>query len=202
MKSLIKSITFVKSSADLKTCPAADKHEYAFAGRSNVGKSSLINLLANNRNLAKISGVPGKTQLINHFLVDEKWYLVDLPGYGYAKTSKKNREIFADMVNGYILNRSNLVTVFVLIDCRIPPQQNDTDFMNFMVENGIPFSIVFTKTDKLGANVVHQKTEEYKKTLLDRWESIPPVFYSSAEKKTGAEEIIGYIEKLNQEIVL
>ena len=202
MTPLIKSISFVKSSPDYKSCPTPEKHEYAFAGRSNVGKSSLINMLARHKGLAKTSGVPGKTQLINHYLIDDGWYLVDLPGYGYAKTSKKNRELFQKMLQGYLLNRNNLVSVFALIDCRIPPQKSDISFMNFMVTNGVPFALVFTKTDKLGPLVLSRNIENYKHTLLEIWEDLPPIFITSSEKSTGGDALIEYINMLNLQIQL
>ncbi|MDA0740722.1 MAG: ribosome biogenesis GTP-binding protein YihA/YsxC [Bacteroidetes bacterium] len=196
----INSAEFVKSSAELKECPAPTKNEFAFIGRSNVGKSSLINMLMQRKDLAKTSGRPGKTQLINHFEINEDWYLVDLPGYGYAKTSKKNRAIFQEMITNYIKKRDNLINTFVLIDCRHVPQKIDLEFMEWCGTEGIPFSIVFTKIDKLGSSSLMKQIAQYKKKLLLQWEALPPVFMTSAEGKSGREEVLRYIDEVNKSI--
>ncbi len=196
----ILTTEFLMSNTDFKLCPPPDKPEYAFIGRSNVGKSSLINMIANNNKLAKISGSPGKTQCINHFLMNKDWYLVDLPGYGYAKTSKKIRETFSKMIKDYLLFRENLVCVFILIDSRHSMQKNDLDFINWMGENSVPFSIVFTKADKLGVNVLKNNIEKYKSDLLNYWETLPENFVSSSESGLGREEILDYINSLNQKV--
>ena len=193
----IKTAEFVISNTDYKTCPTPKIPEYAFIGRSNVGKSSLINALANNKNLAKTSGKPGKTQLINHFLINKKWYLVDLPGYGFAKTSKTKRIRFHKMISEYLLNRSNLMCLFVLIDSRHNPQKIDKEFMQWLSEERIPFAMIFTKTDKLGKTILAKNINLYKLEMLKEWEEIPITFISSAQKKEGTNEIITYIEGLN-----
>ena len=193
----IKTAEFVISNTDYKICPAPQIPEYAFIGRSNVGKSSLINALANNKKLAKISGTPGKTQLINHFLINKNWYLVDLPGYGFAKTSKIKRAEFHDIISSYLLNRTNLMCLFVLIDCRHAPQAIDQEFMQWLAENEIAFVLVFTKIDKVKKNMLLKYLEEYKLEMLKRWEELPKIFISSAEKKTGISKITTYIEQLN-----
>ncbi len=199
----IKNATFIKSSSKVSECPSSDRPEYAMIGRSNVGKSSLINMLTNNAKLAKISGNPGKTQLINHFDIDKSWYLVDLPGYGYAKTAKTNRVLFGKMIKQYILTRKNLINLFVLIDSRHSPQKNDIDFMTFLAKEHIPFSIIFTKTDKLASHELKKNTDEYISYMLTKWEEMPPYILSSAINKTGKEEILEYIEQwkhvINQE---
>ncbi|MCC5917894.1 MAG: YihA family ribosome biogenesis GTP-binding protein [Cryomorphaceae bacterium] len=189
----IKQVEFVKSSTNLKQCPTADKPEFAFIGRSNVGKSSLINLLCNRNKLAKISTRPGKTQLLNHFLVNEAWYLVDLPGYGYAKVSKGQRKIFKGMMLNYLEGRRTLLCTFVLIDSRLSPQQVDLDFIQWMGEKGLPFALVFTKTDKLGKNQVQSNIALFRKTLIKDWEELPPIFLTSAFKKEGRDELLAYI---------
>ncbi len=189
----IKKAKFLKSSSDNKGCPAPDRPEFAFIGRSNVGKSSLINMLCNEKSLAKTSSKPGKTQLINHFTVDEKWYLVDLPGYGYAKTSKTNLEKFESLISNYISKRKNLVCLFILIDSRLDVQQIDADFMQWCSEKEIPFCIAFTKIDKLGKNQWASNLAHYKKRLLTRWEELPTYFETSAENKLGKKEILDYI---------
>ena len=189
----IKKVSFLKSSSELHQLPKGKLPEFAFVGRSNVGKSSLINALCNRKKLAKVSGTPGKTQLINHFLVDDNWYLVDLPGYGYAKVSKKLRTGFSMMVSGYVQSRANLFNVFLLVDSRHEPLENDLDFMHFLGRIGIPFSIVFTKSDKLGLNKLNESVSHYKKVLSETWEELPPIFITSAEKKKGTEEILKYI---------
>ena len=193
----IKTAEFVISNTDYKRCPSPQMAEYAFIGRSNVGKSSLINALVNNKNLAKTSARPGKTQLINHFLINKTWYLVDLPGYGFAKISKTKRAEFHDMISEYLLNRTNLMCLFVLIDSRHNPQAIDQEFIQWLAENEIPFVLVFTKTDKLGKTVLLKNIEEYKLELLKQWEELPEIFITSAEKKTGVSEIATYIEQLN-----
>jgi GTP-binding protein len=181
-------------------CPKNDKPEYAFIGRSNVGKSSLINMLMNHKGLAKTSGRPGKTQLINHFLVDEKWYVVDLPGYGYAKVSKSSKRDFQQLITSYLRIRESLVCVFVLLDSRLEPQKNDLEFLQWLGENQVPFAIVFTKLDKLSSNEFGKNMARYKKRLLVDWESLPPIFATSATSKTGREEVLAYIGKLNESI--
>jgi GTP-binding protein len=196
----IISADFVKSSAKLEECPKPTKNEFAFIGRSNVGKSSLINMLMQRKDLAKTSGKPGKTQLINHFEINEDWYLVDLPGYGYAKTSKKNRAVFQRMITTYIKERPNLINTFVLVDCRHDPQKIDLEFMEWCGMEGIPFSIVFTKIDKLGSSALMEQIARYKKKLLLQWEELPPVFMTSAEGRTGREEVLRYIDIVHQSI--
>lgn len=174
--------------------------EFAFIGRSNVGKSSLINMLCNHKNLAKTSATPGKTLLINHFLIESKpdnqWYIIDLPGYGFAKRSKKVQDEIENMISTYILQREQLANVFLLIDIRHDPQNIDREFMDWLGENGVPFSIVFTKADKLGPVKARQNAEKYMKTLLDVWEELPPYFITSSEKKQGRDEVLDYIEKI------
>jgi GTP-binding protein len=181
-------------------CPKDTKPEYAFIGRSNVGKSSLINMLTNNKKLAKTSATPGKTLLINHFIINKEWYLVDLPGYGYAKRSKTEVAKLDQMIRGYILQREQLVNVFVLVDIRLEPQQIDLEFIDWLGQSGVPFAIVFTKADKLTANKANQSVEAYKKKLLETWEELPPVFLTSAEKKQGRDEVLDYIEQINREL--
>ena len=193
----IKTAEFVISNTDYKMCPAPIIPEYAFIGRSNVGKSSLINALANNKSLAKISGRPGKTQLINHFLINKNWHLVDLPGYGFAKISKIKRADFHDMINEYLLNRPNLMCLFVLIDSRHKPQAIDQEFMQWLAKKKIPFIMIFTKCDKIGKTVLLKNLERYKLEMLEMWEELPEIFTTSAEKKTGLNEITTYIEHLN-----
>ena len=186
------------SNSQVSKCPKENLPEYAFIGRSNVGKSSLINMLTNHKNLAKTSGRPGKTQLINHFLVNEEWYLTDLPGYGYAKVSKNQRKDFEKLITNYILNRKNLVHLFVLVDIRHTPQKIDLEFMEWCGENGISFSIIFTKSDKLKTvNSIENNIKVYQKILLETWEELPNLYITSAEKKTGGEEILKYIEETN-----
>lgn len=193
----IKSISFVKSSSKWQECPKLEIPEYAFIGRSNVGKSSLINAIMNKKDLAKTSQTPGKTQLINHFLVNEEWYLTDLPGYGYAKVSKSMRKDFEKIITNYILHRDNLVNLFVLVDIRHSPQKIDLEFMQWCGENNIPFSIVFTKEDKLTSGMINEKRENYRQLLLETWEETPPMFTTSAVKKSGAKEILSYIDEMN-----
>ncbi|MDG2087086.1 MAG: ribosome biogenesis GTP-binding protein YihA/YsxC [Flavobacteriales bacterium] len=194
---VIKTAEFIVSNTDYKNCPKADTPEYAFIGRSNVGKSSLINALTNKKSLAKTSGKPGKTQLINHFLVNKEWYLVDLPGYGFAKTSKVRRAIFHEMINNYLINRSNLHCLFVLIDSRHQPQSIDQDFLQWLAESQIPFVMVFTKSDKLGKRALENNIETYKSEMIKNWEYLPKIFISSAEKKKGLQEILDYVMCLN-----
>ena len=194
----INTAEFVISNTKLSLCPEPDRAEYAFIGRSNVGKSSLINYLVNNKGLAKTSGRPGKTQLINHFIINDEWYLVDLPGYGYAKTSKVNRKKWEQFIADYILKRENLLNLFVLIDSRIPPQKIDLDFMEWLGIKGIPFSIVFTKIDKLSSKQLNKNLLDYKKEMLKYWEEMPQSFTSSATGKLGKEAILNYIESINE----
>ena len=195
---VIKTAEFVKSSGKWQECPEPTLPEYAFIGRSNVGKSSLINALMNHKDLAKTSGTPGKTQLINHFIINEKWYLTDLPGYGYARVSKTLRKDFENLIINYILNRKNLVNLFVLIDSRHTPQKIDIEFIEYCGESGIPFSLVFTKADKLKPNVVLANVEKYRQKLLKTWEDLPEIYVTSAEKKTGGDEILAFISQTNQ----
>lgn len=197
---IIKTAKFLMSNTDIKKCPPADRNEYAFIGRSNVGKSSLINMLTNHGKLAKISSSPGKTQTINHFLINDEWYLVDLPGYGYAKCSKTLRAKFKAMIETYILKRSNLVNLFVLIDSRHDAQTIDLEFINWLGSNGVPFSIVFTKADKSGVNALRTQLNKYENKLLEYWENLPVRFVTSAVEKTGKEDILNYIEDLNKQI--
>lgn len=198
---LIKTVEFVKSSEKWQNCPEPNIAEYAFIGRSNVGKSSLINAMMNRKDLAKTSQTPGKTQLINHFIVNEEWYLTDLPGYGYAKVSKVQRKDFEKLITNYILNRKNLVNLFVLVDVRHSPQKIDLEFMQWCGESGIPFSIVFTKADKLKAGAVTKNVEAYQEILLQTWEELPQIFVTSAEKKEGGDKILDFIENTNMYLV-
>lgn len=195
---VIRSAEFVKSSGKWQDCPDPNIPEYAFIGRSNVGKSSLINAMMNRKDLAKTSQTPGKTQLINHFYVNEEWYLTDLPGYGYARVSKVQRKDFEKLITNYILNRKNLVNLFVLIDVRHTPQKIDIEFIEWCGENGIPFSIIFTKSDKLKPNAVLKNVENYKNELLKTWEGLPEIYITSAEKKEGTEAILNFIAKTNE----
>lgn len=195
---VIKSAEFVKSSQKWQECPEPKIPEYAFIGRSNVGKSSLINAMMNRKDLAKTSGTPGKTQLINHFLINENWYLTDLPGYGYAKVSKTLRKDFEKLITNYILNRKNLVNLFVLIDIRHTPQKIDMEFMQWCGESGVPFSIVFTKSDKMKPNAAKKNVEDYRTELLKSWEELPEIYITSAEKKEGGDQILQYITATNQ----
>jgi GTP-binding protein len=193
----IKTAEFVISNTNYRICPAPKMAEYAFIGRSNVGKSSLINAIVNQKNLAKTSGRPGKTQLINHFIINKEWYLVDLPGFGYAKISKTKRAEFHDMISKYLLNRTNLMCLFVLIDSRHKPQDIDKEFMQWLSEKRIPFVMAFTKTDKLGKVVLVKNIGTYKAEMLKAWGELPQIFITSAEKKTGTKEICDFIEQLN-----
>ncbi|MBP5306776.1 MAG: YihA family ribosome biogenesis GTP-binding protein [Paludibacteraceae bacterium] len=192
----IKSSEFIISNTDVRKCPEGDLPEFAFIGRSNVGKSSLINMLTNHKGLALTSSLPGKTLLINHFLINKTWYMVDLPGYGYAQRGKKQRELLRQIIESYILRREQLYNLFLLIDCRHAPQQIDLDFMHFLGENGVPFSIVFTKTDKLSHKQLTDNLRTYKEQLLEEWEELPPVFLTSSEKKQGREELLNYIDEI------
>jgi GTP-binding protein len=194
---IINTAKFIISNTDVSKCPTPNLPEYAFIGRSNVGKSSLINMLTNHKGLAKISGKPGKTQLINHFLINDNWYLVDLPGYGYAKVPKTQREKFEQFISEYILTRQNLMNVFVLVDCRHSPQKIDLEFMEWLGENGIPFSIVFTKLDKLKPNEKKKFLPVYQKEMLKVWEEMPPVFITSSSTGEGKEELLEYIDDIN-----
>jgi GTP-binding protein len=194
---IIKEAKFVISSSDVAKCPKTMLPEYAFIGRSNVGKSSLINMLTGYNNLAKTSVRPGKTQLINHFLINDEWFLVDLPGYGYAKTAKSLRETWEKFIRKYLLTRENLYCVFVLIDSRHEPQKNDLEFMTWLGENEIPFVIVFTKTDKLNKTELQTYETAYTSKLLEFWEELPAVFVSSSEKQLGRDEILSFIEQTN-----
>ena len=196
----IKSANFVISNTDYKLCPQDGKPEYAFIGRSNVGKSSLINMITNRKGLAMTSSKPGKTMLINHFDINEEWYIVDLPGYGYARRSKDSREQLQILIEDYILEREALTALFVLVDSRHKPQQIDLEFMQWLGENGIPFSIVFTKGDKQGPVKLKQNVDEYKQELLKAWEELPPIFVTSSEKRVGSEELLSYIHSINESL--
>ncbi|WP_312822640.1 ribosome biogenesis GTP-binding protein YihA/YsxC [Epilithonimonas sp.] len=198
---VIKTAEFVKSSQKWQNCPEPTLPEYAFIGRSNVGKSSLINAMMNHKDLAKTSQTPGKTQLINHFLVNENWFLTDLPGYGYARVSKSLRKDFEKLITNYILNRQNLVNLFVLIDVRHTPQKIDLEFMQWCGESNIPFSIVFTKADKLKAGGANRNVEAYKTELLKTWEDLPNIYVTSAEKKTGTDDILNFVSETNQFLI-
>lgn len=193
----INTAEYVISNTELKFCPEPDKPEYAFIGRSNVGKSSLINMLTNHKGLAKVSGKPGKTQTINHFIINDEWYLVDLPGYGYAKTSKSKRNLFKGFIDTYIRKRENLVALFLLVDSRHEPQKIDLDFMEYLGENQIPFNLVFTKIDKLSSSEMLKNLETYKRKLLSKWEALPPLILTSATSKKGGDEILNFIEHNN-----
>ncbi len=195
---VIRRITFTGSSPSLKLCPPPDLPEYAFTGRSNVGKSSLINMLTQRKNLARTSSTPGKTPLINHFLINDSWYLADLPGYGYAKVGREKRRSFRKLVTEYVLQRSNLMSLFLLIDARHPTLTNDHAFMDFLGNKGIPFVIVLTKTDKLSSNELQKNLRRIREKTLERWEELPPLFLTSARKGTGREEILDFIDKSNQ----
>lgn len=194
-KPFIRNALFIKSSSKLGECPNTDQAEFAFTGRSNVGKSSLINLLTGRKNLAKTSSTPGKTTLINHYHMDEKWFLVDLPGYGYAKRSKSERKKFGPLIEDYILGRENLYCLFALIDSRLNPQPIDLSFIHWLGVNSIPFCVVFTKTDKLGKNQLHQNIQNFQDALLETWEELPRFFFTSSQHKTGREELLGFVEK-------
>lgn len=188
------------SNSDVSKCPEGNLPEYAFIGRSNVGKSSLINMLTGRKGLAKTSSMPGKTLLINHFLINGSWYIVDLPGYGYAKRGKDMRDKLRNMIEGYVGRREQMTNLFVLIDSRHAPQKIDLEFMQWLGENGVPFSIVFTKMDKIGKVVGAKNVEAYKKILLGDWDELPPIFLTSSEDKRGREELLGYIAEINQSL--
>lgn len=189
------------SNSQVAKCPKDRLPEYAFIGRSNVGKSSLINMLTNCKNLAKTSGRPGKTQLINHFKIDDRWFLVDLPGYGYARVSKTTKQVFQRFITDYFEQREQLVSAFVLVDIRHEPQKIDVEFMQWLGERAIPFAIIFTKADKLKPQAIERNVAAYKEALLEWWEEFPPYFVTSAQNKTGKEELIQYIEQTNQTII-
>lgn len=193
----INTAKFILSNTDFKKCPKQDRPEYAFIGRSNVGKSSLINMLTNQKSLAKVSGRPGKTLLINHFVINDAWYLVDLPGYGYAKISKSIGAKLNGVIRSYIQGRENLTCLFVLIDSRHEPQKPDVEFMQWLGEQGIPFKIIFTKADKLTKSMLYRNLEVYKKALLEDWEELPGFFITSAESRLGKEELVNFIEETN-----
>ena len=194
---VIKSARFVISNTDIRKCPQDGKPEYAFISRSNVGKSSLINMLTSQKKLAMTSATPGKTLLINHFLINENWYLVDLPGYGYAKRSKSQNEQLQHIISSYILGREQMTLLFVLIDCRHAPQKIDLEFFRWLGENGVPFSIIFTKADKLTKGNLGANVKAYKEALLEEWEELPPVFVTSSENALGRDEVLGYISEIN-----
>jgi len=196
----ITSAKFVISNTQLSKCPQDGKPEYAFIGRSNVGKSSLINMLARNKKLAMTSSTPGKTLLINHFLFNEQWYLVDLPGYGYAQRGKKQQEKITQIIETYILEREQMTCLFVLLDCRHEPQKIDLEFMEWLGENGVPFAIVFTKTDKLSGGKLKMNIDTYKKVLSEQWEELPPIFTTSSEKNLGRKELLDYIDEINKNL--
>lgn len=195
---IVNSARFVISNTDVAKCPQENRHEYAFIGRSNVGKSSLINMLTKHKGLAMTSATPGKTMLINHFLVNDEWYIVDLPGYGYARRGKESRDQLREIIENYILNRSQMTNLFVLVDSRHEPQKIDMEFIEWLGENGIPFSIVFTKTDKMGTEVAKKHIADYCEKLLETWEELPPIFVTSSQTGRGREELLDYISQLNQ----
>ncbi|WP_232780577.1 ribosome biogenesis GTP-binding protein YihA/YsxC [Capnocytophaga cynodegmi] len=197
---MITKAEFIVSNSDVNKCPSERIPEYAFIGRSNVGKSSLINMLVNNKNLAKTSGRPGKTQLINHFKINNNWFLVDLPGYGYARVSKTTKKTFQKFITQYFEKRQQLVCAFVLVDIRHEPQKIDLEFMQWLGENAIPFAIIFTKADKLKPNAIERNIENYKNLLLETWEEFPLYFVTSSENKTGKEELLQYIDGINKSL--
>ena len=197
----VKSARFVISNTDIEKCPNNNLPEYAFIGRSNVGKSSLINSICNKKALAKTSSKPGKTQLINHYLINDKWFLVDLPGYGYANASKTKKEIFQSFITTYFIKRKQLINAFLLIDIRHEPQQIDVNFMRWLGNNQIPFSIIFTKSDKLKSHALNEKLNNYKQIMIHEvWESLPPIFVTSSLKNKGGDDILNYIDNLNSEL--
>lgn len=197
----IKSAEFVISNTDITKCPDTGFPEYAFIGRSNVGKSSLINMLTNKKNLAMTSSKPGKTLLVNHFLINNQWYLVDLPGYGYATAGKSMKEKLRDIIETYILEREQMTNLFLLLDCRLEPQKIDLEFMEWLGENGIPFSIVFTKIDKLSNYKLNDHLKVYRDKLFEQWEELPPIFITSSEKQLGKDELLDYIDQINQTLL-
>lgn len=194
---VIKSAEFVISNSRVEKCPTTGLPEYAFIGRSNVGKSSLINMLTARKGLAMTSQKPGKTQLINHFIINEAWYLVDLPGYGYARLGKDSRDSLRRMIEDYVLERKELVLLFVLLDCRHDPQKIDLEFIQWLGEEGVPFALVFTKADKLSKGRLAANVEAYKAKLREEWEELPPIFVTSSEERMGRDELLGYIEEIN-----
>ena len=196
----IKQAAFVVSNTQVAKCPTHKLPEYTFIGRSNVGKSSLINMLTNHKGLAKTSSKPGKTQLINHFLINKEWYLVDLPGYGYAKVSKQSKKTFQQFITDYFKKRRELVCAFVLVDIRHDPQKIDLEFMQWLGENAIPFAIVFTKADKLTEKQIQEHVASYSEILLQQWEEMPPYFITSSENRLGKEDLLSYIETINQSL--
>lgn len=196
----IKSATFVVSNQDVSKCPKNNLPEYAFIGRSNVGKSSLINMISNQKKLAKTSGRPGKTQLINHFLINDNWFLVDLPGYGYARVSKSQKNTFQKFITNYFKQRKQLVCAFVLVDIRHDPQPIDLNFMQWLGENNIPFCVVFTKSDKLKPKAIENNIERYANILLNQWEELPRFFITSSTKYQGKEELLTYIDDINSSL--
>lgn len=195
---IVNTARFVISNSDVAKCPTDNLHEYAFIGRSNVGKSSLINMLTNRKDLAKTSSTPGKTLLINHFLVNDSWYIVDLPGYGFARRNKEGRAEISRIIKSYILNRKQMTNLFLLIDSRHSPQKIDLEFMEWLGENEVPFSIVFTKLDKLTSSAAKKAIENYLSVLLEQWEALPPIFKTSSEDKRGRDELLSYIEEMNK----
>lgn len=195
----IKQAQFISSVGRLDQCPTADRHEFAFIGRSNVGKSSLLNMFMSRKGLAKVSQKPGKTQTINHFLVNDQWYLVDLPGYGYASVSKDLKAGFGKMIDFYVTKRTNLDCLFVLLDSRVPPQRIDLDFILWAGEHGVPMALIFTKTDKLSGNELTKSMKAYERKLLEIWEALPPNFVSSAETGRGKEEILNFMQTVMSE---
>ncbi|MBP6936834.1 ribosome biogenesis GTP-binding protein YihA/YsxC [Bacteroides sp.] len=196
----INNAEFVISNTDVTKCPASTFPEYAFIGRSNVGKSSLINMLTNRKSLAMTSSTPGKTMLINHFLINESWYLVDLPGYGYARRGLKGKDQIRTIIEDYILEREQMTNLFVLIDCRLEPQPIDLEFMEWLGENSVPFSIIFTKADKLKGGRLKMNINDYLRALREHWEELPPYFISSSDSRLGRVEILDYIESINKEV--
>ena len=197
---IIHTAEFVISNTNISKCPSDDKNEYAFIGRSNVGKSSLINMLTNRKNLAKTSSTPGKTQLINHFIINNEWYLVDLPGYGYAKVSKSKRNVWSGFIKDYIIKREQLTNLFVLIDSRHEPQKIDLEFMNELGKSGIPFSIIYTKIDKISSSQLSSNLTKYKKELLKTWDVLPRMFNSSATSNLGKDDILNNIDSINESL--
>ena len=197
---IINSARFVISNTDVKKCPDGSRHEYAFIGRSNVGKSSLINMLTGRKGLAMTSATPGKTMLINHFLVNDDWYIVDLPGYGYARRGLESRKKLQDIIEGYILHRQQMTNLFVLIDSRHEPQKIDLEFMEWLGENEIPFSLIFTKIDKISKGRLQENLKVYQTKLLESWEELPPILLSSSEKKEGRDKILNYIDEINKSL--
>lgn len=198
---IIKKAEFKCSSQLVEQCPKGELCEYAFIGRSNVGKSSLINMLTNQNSLAKVSGTPGKTQLINHFMINDEWYLVDLPGYGYARVGASKKARFGKLIDTYVIEREQLSLIFVLIDSRHEPQDKDLNFIRFLGENGVPLGLIFTKADKMSATKLKKNIEDYLKELSEEWEELPPYFVTSADKGMGKEEVLGFIDSCNKRIL-